>query len=914
MKKISAVLFPALSVLGLLFMVARANERSHKINLPTSKVLTVPVPGFIARTNSFPATIALSPDGRYAALLNQGYGTEQSGVRQSIAILDFSDDQLHDFPDERLRGDEKSTLQSYFIGLAFSTDGKNLYASMSSITENGIAVYNFADGQITPERFIKIPAQQLARGKEITYETAKIPASTSSPYPAGLAVLRSQNGDRLLVANNLSDNVVLMDVDSGKILKTFDVSVSKYVPTAYPYTVVANRAATKAWVSLWNDSSVAELDLKKGKVARRIELWHSPDPVAPGAHPTTMLLNRSEDVLYVAMSNAAIPSADGVAAVDLTAGTLFRSYRLALNRDVFAGAAPIGIALSSDGKRLYATSASLNAVAVFETRTDEKTSESAMTEAPLGFIPTEWYPSALAIAGNDLIIASAKGEGSGPNNMKAAIQTGLHPNEHPYIATLIGGSIQRLRLDEIDQNLSGYTRQVEENNLSHADPDKIEFAGGKNPIRHVIYILKENRTYDQIFGDLPAGDGDPTLTMYGAEITPNEHKLALQFGVLDNFYDSGDVSANGHLWSDASATSDYIEKIWPVIYRGSKRPEDFGNSLDQGVPDMDDPGTGFVWDNLAKHGMTYRIYGEMMALTWCKSEKVESPREGTPSPTSDACPSAEIKQGDPLPENVGNPRGGLSPWPWAIPRLKSVRPTKAAQRDHLDPLYPDFNIEYPDQLRADEFLREFDEFVKARGTAKELPQFIQLYLPNDHTGGTRAGKPTPQASVADNDLAVGRVADAVSHSPYWDDTAIFVVEDDAQNGADHVDAHRSIALEISKYSPRAERPTIDHHFYTTVSMVHTMETLLGLAPMNLFDAHAPLMAPLVEGPGTQPPYPVDDSNLRNGLVYRMNDKKAPGAKESSRMNFSRPDAADATKLNAILWQDAKGGAPAHNQR
>ncbi len=914
MKKISAVLFPALSVLGLLFMVARANERSHKINLPTSKVLTVPVPGFIARTNSFPATIALSPDGRYAALLNQGYGTEQSGVRQSIAILDFSDDQLHDFPDERLRGDEKSTLQSYFIGLAFSTDGKNLYASMSSITENGIAVYNFADGQITPERFIKIPAQQLARGKEITYETAKIPASTSSPYPAGLAVLRSQNGDRLLVANNLSDNVVLMGVDSGKILKTFDVSVSKYVPTAYPYTVVANRAATKAWVSLWNDSSVAELDLKKGKVARRIELWHSPDPVAPGAHPTTMLLNRSEDVLYVAMSNAAIPSADGVAAVDLTAGTLFRSYRLALNRDVFAGAAPIGIALSSDGKRLYATSASLNAVAVFETRTDEKTSESAMTEAPLGFIPTEWYPSALAIAGNDLIIASAKGEGSGPNNMKAAIQTGLHPNEHPYIATLIGGSIQRLRLDEIDQNLSGYTRQVEENNLSHADPDKIEFAGGKNPIRHVIYILKENRTYDQIFGDLPAGDGDPTLTMYGAEITPNEHKLALQFGVLDNFYDSGDVSANGHLWSDASATSDYIEKIWPVIYRGSKRPEDFGNSLDQGVPDMDDPGTGFVWDNLAKHGMTYRIYGEMMALTWCKSEKVESPREGTPSPTSDACPSAEIKQGDPLPENVGNPRGGLSPWPWAIPRLKSVRPTKAAQRDHLDPLYPDFNIEYPDQLRADEFLREFDEFVKARGTAKELPQFIQLYLPNDHTGGTRAGKPTPQASVADNDLAVGRVADAVSHSPYWDDTAIFVVEDDAQNGADHVDAHRSIALEISKYSPRAERPTIDHHFYTTVSMVHTMETLLGLAPMNLFDAHAPLMAPLVEGPGTQPPYPVDDSNLRNGLVYRMNDKKAPGAKESSRMNFSRPDAADATKLNAILWQDAKGGAPAHNQR
>jgi hypothetical protein len=677
--------------------------------------------------------------------------------------------------------------------------------------------------------------------------------------------------------------------------------------------VVANKAGTKAWVTLWNASAVAELDLEGGTVARRIELWHFSDPVAPGVHPTKMLLSPSEDVLYVAMSNAGTANSDGVAAVDLNTGVLLRCFRVALNKDEAAGAVSIGLALSDDGKRLYAGSASLDAVAVFETKhdaqmSDSAVSDSAVMEPPIGFIPTEWLPSALAFAGNDLLIASAKGEGSGPNNMKAAMQTGLHPNEHPYIATLIGGSIQRLRLGDIDKNLPTYTRQVEEDNLLHGDPGKIEFAGGRNPIRHVIYILKENRTYDQILGDLPAGDGDSSLTMYGAEITPNEHKLALQFGVLDNFYDSGDVSANGHLWSDASATSDYIENIWPILYRGSKRPEDFGNSLEQGVPDMDDPGTGFLWDNLAKHGLTYRIYGEMLALTWCKSEKVKSPMEGTPSASSGVCPSAEIKKGDPLPANVGNPRGGLSPWPWAIPRLKSVRPTKAAQRDHFDPLYPDFAIEYPDQLRADEFLREFDEFVKARGTAKELPQFILLYLPNDHTGGTRAGKPTPQASVADNDLAVGRVADAVSHSPYWDDTVVFVVEDDAQDGADHVDAHRSIALEISKYSPRTEKPYIDHRFYTTVSMVHTMETLLGLPPMNLFDLHAPLMAPLVAGPGTQPPYQVDDRNLRSGVIYRMNEKKAPGAKESSRMDFSRPDAADATKLNAILWQDAKGSA------
>ena len=456
---------------------------------------------------------------------------------------------------------------------------------------------------------------------------------------------------------------------------------------------------------------------------------------------------------------------------------------------------------------------------------------------------------------------------------------------------------------------------MEEDNLLHADPGKFEFAGGKNPIRHVIYILKENRTYDQILGDLPAGDGDPSLTMYGADITPNEHKLALRFGVLDNFYDSGEVSGDGHLWSDASDTSDYNEKTWPIAYRSKERTYDFSGQvaeeypLEQGIPDVDDPGTGYLWDNLAKNHFSYRIYGEMMALTLCKADRASSPMEGTPSGVAGECVSPDIKHGEPLPSNVGNPRGGPSPWPWAVPRLKSVRPTKATQRDHFDPLYPDFEIDYPDQLRADEFLREFDEFVKARGTRKELPQFVLLYLPDDHTGGTRPGKPTPQASVADNDLAVGRVVDAVSHSAYWDDTAIFVVEDDAQNGADHVDAHRSIALEISKYSPRPDKPYVDHNFYTTVNMIHTMEALLGLPPMNLFDAHAPLMAPLLESPGTQPPYQADDSNLRSGLIYRVNEKKAPGAKESSRMNFSRPDANDAEKLNAILWQDAKGSVP-----
>jgi DNA-binding beta-propeller fold protein YncE len=932
-KKIATLAVLGLSTLLAVFVIARAADRARRINLPTSKSLTLPVPGYLARTNSFPATIALSPDGRYAALLNQGYGTQESGARQSIAILDLSNNQLHDFPDDRL-SDDYSTRQSYFIGLAFSSDGQHLYASMGSISDptgekpkstgNGIAVYKFAYGQVIPERFIKIPPQPIAEGREVASGLRKTPPGTALPYPAGFAVLPGAKGDRLLIANNLSDNAIVLDTSSGKILQSFDVSRSRYIPEAYPYTVIANKEGTKAWVSLWNTSSVAELNLETGKVSRWIDVIKPEDAVAPSWHPNAMALSPDEEALYVTFANA-----DAVAAIHVKSGSAFIPYRASdrnwgsmLRKD--PGTVLQSIALSPDGKYLFAAAGALDAIAVFGvipihlqecTRNCPVSGGPTGPILPRGFIPTEWYPSALAIAGNDLLIATAKGEGSGPNNMLGTLKGERKRKEHPYIPTLIGGSIQRLSLADIDKNLAVYTQQVEEDNLLRSDGGRFEFAGGTNPIRHVIYVLKENRTYDQILGDLPAGDGDPSLTMYGADITPNEHKLALQFGVLDNFYDSGEVSGDGHLWSTASTTSDYNEKTWPIGYRSKERTYDSGGSvaeefpLEQGIPDVDDPATGFLWDNLAKKGLSYRIYGEFIAAVWCKSEKAKSPKEGTPSPSTATCPASEINKGEPLPANVGNPRGGPSPWPWAIPRFKRMRPTKAALRDHYDPLFPDFQTDYPDQLRADEFLREFDEFIKTKGTAKELPQFTLLYLPDDHTGGTRPGKPTPQASVADNDLALGRVVDAVSHSPYWDDTAIFVVEDDAQDGADHVDAHRSIALVISKYSPRTPQPFVDHNFYTTVSMVHTMESLLGLPSMNLFDAHAPLMAPLFAGPGTQPPYQADDKNLRSGLLYRVNEKNAAGAKESSRMDFSRPDANDARTLNAILWRNARGDAP-----
>jgi DNA-binding beta-propeller fold protein YncE len=914
-RKLFAILFVSASgVLLLAIFAARAADRRRVIQLPTSKNLTLPVPGFLARTNSFPATIAVSPDSRYAALLNQGYGTQESGARQSIAILDLSNNQLHDFPDDRLSDDE-TTRQSYFIGLAFSTDGKHIYASMGSITDpegkkptstgNGIAVYKFAGGQVIPERFIKIPPQRLAAGKEVDFGVRKTAPGTAIPYPAGFAVLKSESGDRLLIANNLSDNAILLDVNSGEVLKSFDLSRDQHVPAAYPYTVIANKAGTKAWVSLWNSSEVAELDIGGGKVARWINVIKTPAPTEPSPHPTAMALSRHESVLHVALSNA-----DQVVGVGLDSGEVVSAFKLPIS-----GAVSQAIAVSDRDERLYIASGSLDAVAVFDIRHDTVGWE-GKAAPPLGFIPTEWYPTALAVVGNDLLIATAKGEGSGPNNMPGTLKGERKRKEHPYIPTLIGGSLQRISFDDIQKNLAAYTRQVEDDNLLYKDPGKFEFARGKNPIRHILYILKENRTYDQILGDLsfnnqPVGDGDPSLTMYGADITPNEHKLALQFGVLDNFYDSGEVSGDGHLWSTASATSDYNEKTWPIGYRSKERTYDFGGAvaneipLEQGIPDIDDPGTGFLWDNLARSGLTYRVYGEFVGARWCRSE-IANPPDDMPPQLSLKCPKPYVNKGEPLPRTLGNPPGAPSPWPWPVPLFEGARAGKATLRDHFDPDFPNFNTDYPDQLRADEFLREFANFVKARGTSKELPQFIVLYLPDDHTGGTRPGKPTPKASVADNDLAVGRVVDAISHSPYWDDTAIFIIEDDAQDGADHVDAHRSIAFVISKYSPRTDKPFVDHDFYTTVNMVHTMEELLGLRPMNLFDAHAPLMSALFTGAGAQATYAADDTNQRNGLIYKVNEKKAAGAKQSLKMDFSRPDANDAQTLNAILWQDAKG--------
>ena len=890
-----------------------------EIPLPTSKKLQEPVPGSPQRTNSLPVTMAVSPDGKYLALLNNGYSSVESNYEQSIAILDTKTNLLRDFPDSRLPVGAK---QSFFIGLAWSSDGEELYASIGSLTDpeakqpgstgNGIAVYRFTNGTLAPDRFLKLPLVPIVHGRKNIYGAKYVPAGHVIPYPAGIAVVKRNGGNALLIAENLADDAVLVDARDGHVLQRFDLGRGKVVPSTFPYTVVANREGTRAWCSLWNGSSVAELDLQSGRVVREIALLPSKEEIDASSHPTAVLLSPDESKLYVTLANR-----DKVAIITATDGKVNRYLDARLPHQKYGGNYPVALALSPDGKTLYVADSSSDAVAVFDLRESRGTHSQANQDRGYYFIPTEWYPTALAVQGTDLFVATGKGIGTGPNSGPQTVQEpGEHKRLHPYIASLIRGSLARINLSDTERDHEALTSEVLSTNRMEGRTNEIIFASGSNPIHHVIYILKENRTYDQIFGDIKEANGDPSLVMYGEDITPNEHKIARQFGILDNFYDSGEVSGNGHPWSMAAITTDYNEKSWPITYRSEQREYDTEGSvgdvlpLEEGIGDVGDPETGFIFDNLARHKMTYRHYGEYIETIWCEDvEQSYTPAAtGAPAGRLPKCDRRDIKPGEDLPASMG---GGKSPYHYVIPLMAKNIPTKPDLRGHFDPRYPDFKVEFPDQYRVDEFLREFAGFVEARKTGRgdQLPNYSMVRLPNDHTAGTKPGSPTPNAAVADNDLAVGRVVEAISNSPYWDDTAIFILEDDAQNGADHVDAHRSVALIVSKYAPRPPQPFVDHDFYTTVNMIHTMETLLGLPPMNNNDAQAPVMAPLFTGAGDQPAFKADYRNRDSGLIYQANEKTATGAKESAALNFSVADAADAATLNAILWRAAKGDVP-----
>jgi DNA-binding beta-propeller fold protein YncE len=909
---------------------------AQTVDLPSSKQLIEPVPGNPQMLNSLPISIAVSPDNRYVVTVNAGFGTAESKGQQSLAVYDTQTGKVSDFPDARTPERAKQTLYS---GLVFSSDGNHGYASIASLTDpagvakpvkggsdtgSGVLVYRFSEGNLEPERIISLPLQQLAPGRK-TKLLGEVEGDKGVPYPAALAVIGGAGAEKLLVAENLSDDVLLLDPATGAIEHRFDLAENNAVPSTYPIALQLSQDKKRAFVALWNASEIVELDLAKNAVGRRLALLKPTSPIASGTHPSAFTLAPDGRTLYVALANR-----DAVAAVNVGGGqfSVKGYFDIRLPGQSYFGAEPVAVALNASGSRLYVANMATDAVAVISThKLTPKASRKGMVE-PDGFVPTEWMPMSMTFvqseSGGKLYVATAKGKGTGPN-AKPLLGPG-QPEESDaakrqiYIGTLLHGSLAVMNEAEIEKDLSQSTIIVLDSNRMKAASEKVTFANGAvDRIKHVIYIIKENRTYDQVFGDLRqngkhVGNGDESLTMFGESITPNLHKLALQFGVLDNFYDSGEVSGDGHVWSNAAIGTDYLEKTWQQAYRGGQRTYDFegvvanGLPLLQKIPDVNEPASGYLWRNLAAHGKSYYHFGEYISTVFCNEVKSANPRQG-PVLQGQACARKAVAPGEPLPDEWG---GGVNKWEWAIPLIASNTATKPELIGHFAAEAPDFELSVPDQVRLEVFLRHLNQWVADKQQGKDtMPNFVLLRLPDDHTAGTRPGSPAPKASVADNDLAVGRAVDAISHSPFWNDTAFFILEDDAQAGADHVDAHRSIALVISKYAPRGPdgAPFVDNRFYSTVSVVRTMESLLGLPPMNNNDALCSLISTLFTGPGDQPAYSADYANRDNGLIYVANKKTAPGAEESMKMDFRHADRADTQKLNVILWKDAMGNAP-----
>ena len=899
------------------------------VPLPSSKLLFEPVPGSPVPTNSFPGTMALSPDRRYAVILNNGRGTAESQFNQSIGVYDFESRKLRDFPDPRFK---LNAAQTIYYGVAFSSRGNEVYVSVGSLTDpeglregdlgNGIAVYSLKNGALTPTRFLKLPMQKIPNGHRQTEVCKRCAPGQVPEYPAGLAVLPGAKGeaDRLVIAGNLADNVLVVDASNAKVLQTFDVSADEYVPAVFPYQVLLDPVRLHVFVSLWNTDKVVDIDLRSNKIVRTISLEETqPAPSRSSAHPAALAFSVDGQHLFVALANR-----DQVVIVDRNSGKVEGRISTRLPFQRFGGAYPVSLAVDPNGKTLYVANSGTNSITLYDvswsaTSTSPAARSHFSKSTFRGAIPTEWYPVAIQLREGELLVATAKAQGVGPNNQKAI--AGDTRKKFRYIGGMVYGSLANIKLTDVEKNLPTLTNDVERSNRLKDNPRRrIAFRGLGQPafpIKHVIYIIKENRTYDQVLGDLGAGNGDPSLTLYGWDVTPNHHKLALQFGVLDNFYASGEISGNGHVWSTAAITSDYTEKSWQINYRGNERTYDFEGAvaneipLEQRLPDLDEPGTGFLWANAKRSGVTYRHYGEFVESVWCVPAGDWEMSPANVAIRAKSCAKKTMLKGDPLPANLG---GGPSPWPWEIPILALDRATKPELLNHFDPLFADFRTEYPDQMRMDEFLREFNQFVTARkrhDLAHQLPQLIVMRLPNDHTGGTRERFPTPAASVADNDLALGRLVEAVSNSPYWNDTAILVLEDDAQDGPDHVDAHRSPAMIISKYSPSPinGKAFVESGFFTTVNMIRTLEDLLHMPPMNHNDALAMPLASLFDGKGDQAPYHADDKNLKNGLLLTVNPPKARGSETSERMDFSAPDRINAAELNQILWENVKGDEP-----
>jgi len=629
--------------------------------------------------------------------------------------------------------------------------------------------------------------------------------TVSMPTPfAASALAFSPDGKTLAVTGDAAARVALVDVASGTLAATYGVG-------RHPAAVAFSPDGATLYVANRGDSTVDAIGLSGSHARARI---------AVGLHPAA--LARDERYLYVADSDD-----DDIALVSLATGAVTARVPLPFTTGE-VGRSPDALLVDAD--RLYVACGAANALAVYR--------RDANGIVALGALPTGWYPTGIAIddARGRAFVIDGKGESGHAN-------PGLTPNGRTqFIADNLIGSLRALPIPS-NAALRDGLAELATLGAPHPGEGGSRIVRANGPIRHAIYVIKENRTFDQVLGDLPGADGDPALTMFGAAVTPNEHALARRFGIFDRFFTDAHISADGHNWSTAAFANDYVERTWPANYAGRRSSYDFEDGADAATPH-----DGYVWDAAARAHVTFRNYGEFV----------------TNGPTANDTP---VSSSDPILET------------------------------HTDLHYPGFDMNLADVDRIAEWKREFDAYEKS-GT---LPQLEIVRLPRDHTAGTQPGKNTPVAMVADNDLAVGQLIDAVSHSPDWPSTAVFILEDDAQNGADHVDEQRSTLYVASPYAAGGVR----HVHYTTSGVLRTIEALLGIAPMSPYDAGAlaltdafaakPDLAPFAALPPASDPKAV---NART--AYR--------AAESARLDFAHADDVDAGTLNAILWGAVKGAS------
>jgi DNA-binding beta-propeller fold protein YncE len=787
----------------------------------------------------FPVNIALSPEGRFAAVLHCGYSQHE------IVVVSLAEGKVV----------SRANVNEAFYGIAFAPDGRKIFCSGAS--REVIFAFDFTQGQLTVAGSLRLrPAQEMGVPCGLAVD-----ASGSTLYAANLwnnrvsCVNLATKSVQDLVLNSNAAPIVKMqakpaeDFDTAaatKRARAASLASHNDLNGVFPYACCLDSKRGRLYVSLWGDASVAVVDLKTLTVAAR---WSA------GQHPCEMTLSRDGKYLFVANAND-----NTVSVLDTKSGRAVETLWATLFPDSPRGATPNSLALSPDGKRLFVANANINAIAVFD------------VSAPghgrsLGFIPSGWYPTCVRVTpdGKKLLIANGKG------NIAMANPDGPQPVAgrtrkagSQYIASLMQGTLSVVDLpaeSQFAKQMAAWTADVlkctplrPDASVAAQRPDGNPVpgqVGGTSPITHCIYIIKENRTYDQIFGDIPEGNGDPKLCLFPERVTPNLHKLTRQFVLLDNFYADAEVSADGHEWSMAGYATDFVEKTWPLNYGHKKSKFPYPS---EGVFAIAAPASGYLWDRAAEAGVSYRSYGEFV-------------------------------------------HNGATTNDPASTKLKALQ-------GHFDPWFHSFDLGYPDALRAGRFINELHRFEREG----QMPSLQIVRLPNDHTHGVTAGAISPTAYVAENDAALGRLVAAVSQSKFWTNTAIFVIEDDAQNGPDHVDAHRTEALVISPYTKHG---AVDSTLYSTTSMLRTMELILGLKPMTQFDAAATPMFNSFQPVADVSPYLALPANVN---LHETNTLASWGAHE--KFNFAKEDANDDVKFNEVIWRSVKGAdhpmpAPVH---